>query len=239
MSKSFFIDTTVCTACRGCQVACKQWHDLPAEQTENRGTYQNPKDLSFNTYKLVRMEETAIDGQLRWLFFPDQCRHCFDAPCQYEADNPRAIFTDDATGAVLYTAHTRVLDADAVIQSCPYDIPRKGPDGVLAKCDMCIDRVRNGLEPACVKVCPTNAMNFGEREAMQELAEQRLAAVKTKYPRAQLLDPQDVRAIFLTAFEPDYYHAFAVAARSHPGITRHAALRRMLWPLRRATAHWL
>ena len=44
MSKSFFIDTTLCTACRGCQVACKQWHDLPAEATENRGSYQNPPD---------------------------------------------------------------------------------------------------------------------------------------------------------------------------------------------------
>jgi len=239
MSKSFLIDTTVCTACRACQVACKQWHDLPAEQTANRGTYQNPKDLSFSTYKLVRMEETAIDGQLRWLFFPDQCRHCLEPPCQYEADDPRAIFSDEATGAVLYTAHTRTSDAEAVIQSCPYDIPRRGPDGVLAKCDMCIDRVRNGLEPACVKVCPTGAMNFGERKSMMQLAEQRLAAARTKFPKAQLLDPQDVRAIFLTAFEPDYYHAFAVAARSHPGITRHAALRRMIWPLRRAVSQRL
>ena len=80
MSKSFFIDTTLCTACRGCQVACKQWHDLPAEETENRGTYQNPADLSFDTYKLVRMREEVIDGKLRWLFFPDQCRHCVEAP---------------------------------------------------------------------------------------------------------------------------------------------------------------
>lgn len=239
MSKSFFIDTTVCTACRACQVACKQWHDLPAEQTENRGSYQNPKDLSFQTYKLVRMEETAIDGQLRWLFFPDQCRHCLEPPCQYEADDPRAIFTDEATGAVLYTAWTREADAESVIQSCPYDIPRKGPNGVLAKCDMCIDRVTNGLQPACVKVCPTGAMNFGERGAMLELAEQRLAEVQPKYPNAQLLDPQDVRVIFLTAFEPDYYHAFAVAARSKPGISRHAALRRMLWPLRRAASQLL
>ena len=55
MSKSFLVDTTLCTACRGCQVACKQWHDLPAEETVNRGSYQNPADLSFDTYKLVRM----------------------------------------------------------------------------------------------------------------------------------------------------------------------------------------
>ncbi len=70
MEKSFFIDTTLCTACRACQVACKQWHDLPAEKTKNNGTFQNPPDLSFNTYKLVRMKEEIIDNKLSWLFFP-------------------------------------------------------------------------------------------------------------------------------------------------------------------------
>ena len=72
MSKSFLIDTTLCTACRGCQVACKQWHDLPAEKTINRGTFENPADLSFDTYKLVRMREEVINGKLNWLFFPEQ-----------------------------------------------------------------------------------------------------------------------------------------------------------------------
>jgi len=62
MSKSFLVDTTLCTACRGCQVACKQWHDLPAEETVNRGSYQNPADLSFDTYKLVRMNEEVVDA---------------------------------------------------------------------------------------------------------------------------------------------------------------------------------
>ena len=64
MSKSFFIDTTLCMGCRGCQVACKQWHDLPAEETQNLGTYQNPQDLSFDTYKLVQMREAVVDGKL-------------------------------------------------------------------------------------------------------------------------------------------------------------------------------
>ena len=81
MSKSIFIDTTICTACRGCQVACKQWHDLPAEKTQNMGNYQNPQDLTSATYKLVKMTEIEINNRLQWLFFPDQCRHCEDAPC--------------------------------------------------------------------------------------------------------------------------------------------------------------
>ena len=202
MSKSFLIDTTLCTACRGCQVACKQWHGLPAEKTVNRGSYQNPADLSFDTYKLVRMREAVIDGKLRWLFFPDQCRHCLEPPCEATAGDPGTIFTETAIGAVIYTANTRALDPDEIRESCPYNIPRKNEDGTLAKCDMCIDRVENGLEPACVKVCPTGAMNFGERDEILELAQKRLAIAKKKYPDAQLLDPQDVRTIYLVAFDP-------------------------------------
>ena len=233
MSKSFFVDTTLCTACRGCQVACKQWHDLPAEDTVNRGTYQNPADLSFDTYKLVRMREEVIDGKLRWLFFPDQCRHCIEAPCEATAGDPAAIYTSQATGAVLYTANTGQLDAAEIVESCPYNIPRKSADGTLAKCDMCNDRVENSLQPACVKVCPTGAMNFGERDDMLTLAKSRLAQVKGKFPNAMLLDPDDVRTIYMVAFEPALYHEFAVAsATTGSGITRQAALRRMFRPFK-------
>jgi formate dehydrogenase iron-sulfur subunit len=230
MSKSFFVDTTLCTACRGCQVACKQWHDLPAEQTENRGTYQNPADLSFDTYKLVRMREEVIAGKLRWLFFPDQCRHCIEAPCQDVAGDPKAIYTNASTGAVLYTANTRQLEPAEIIEACPYNIPRQAQDGTLAKCDMCNDRVENGLAPACVKVCPTGTMNFGERDEMLALAKSRLAEVKTKFPKAMLLDPDDVRAIYMVAFEPNLYHEHAVASYSASGLTRQAALRKMFRP---------
>jgi len=107
MSKSFFIDTTLCTACRACQVACKQWHDLPAEETKNRGTYENPADLSFDTYKLVRMREEVIGGKLKWLFFPEQCRHCVEAPCLDTAGDASAVYKDAATGAIIFTANTR------------------------------------------------------------------------------------------------------------------------------------
>ncbi len=230
MSKSFLVDTTLCTACRGCQVACKQWHDLPAEKTVNRGSYQNPADLSFDTYKLVRMREQVIDGKLRWLFFPDQCRHCLEPPCRDTAGEPTAIFTNASTGAVIYTANTRGLDAGEIRQSCPYDIPRQAKDGTLAKCDMCNDRVENGLEPACVKVCPTGAMNFGDREDIMKLAQTHLAAAQKKFPNATLLDPDDIRVIFLVGFDPNLYHEFAVASATDYGISRQAALRKMLRP---------
>lgn len=233
MTKSIFIDTTICTACRACQVACKQWHDLPAEKTVNMGGFQNPQDLSFTTYKLVRMNEEIIDGRLAWLFFPDQCRHCEDAPCLETAYDERAIYRDPATGAVIYTQETRRLDAEEIIGACPYNIPRKAADGTLAKCDFCNDRIHNGLKPACVTACPTGAMQFGNRDEMLAYAEKRLKKVKNKFPKAAILDPDITNVIYLTAFDPDLYADYAVAGIRRTGITRQVALRRMMGPIGR------
>jgi formate dehydrogenase iron-sulfur subunit len=179
------------------------------------------------------MREEVIDGKLRWLFFPDQCRHCIEAPCEATAGEPTAIFTESASGAVIYTANTRDLDAAEIRESCPYDIPRKAEDGTIAKCDMCNDRVENGLEPACVKVCPTGAMSFGDRAETMDLAQKHLDLAKKKFPRARLLDPEDVRTIYLVGFDPNMYHEYAVASARIHGITRQAALRKMLGPFNR------
>ena len=236
MSYAFFIDTTICTGCRGCQVACKQWHGLPAEETLNRGSYQNPPDLSFQTYKLVLMKEAVIDGRLRWLFFPEQCRHCLEAPCVETAGEPEAIYKDKVTNAVVYTAATRQLAVDDIIDACPYHVPRKGPGGQLAKCDMCNDRVHNGLQPICVKTCPSGAMHFGAREKMLEMARGRLAEVRRQFPQAMLADPDEVSVIYLVAHDPLLYGSNVIATAAAPGISRHMALKRMFRPFTRAAA---
>ena len=211
MSKGFFIDTTRCIACKACQVACKHWNRLPAENTKNQGNLQNPPDFSFTTYKLVRMNEEIVNGKVNWLFFPDQCRHCLIPPCLLWAQNTEAIYQDEATGAVVYTSRTQNLKAEDIMGVCPYDVPRRGKDGLLAKCTMCNDRVKNGMEPACVKTCPTGTLNFGELEDMQQMAAARLKTLKVTYPDARLLDADDVRVIFLTAFAPEMYHSHAAA----------------------------
>ncbi len=233
MSKSIFIDTTICSACRACQVACKQWHDLPAEKTTNMGNYQNPQDLSFDTYKVVRMNEEMVNNRLEWLFFPDQCRHCVDAPCLETAFNENAIYRDPATGAILYTNESKKLDPDEIISSCPYNIPRKTTTGILAKCDMCNDRIHNGLAPACVTACPTGAMTFGNREEILALAQKRLGKVKQKYPKAMLLDPEEVTVIYLVGFDPGLYADYAVASTDRGGLSRSVALRKMMGPFAR------
>ncbi|MGQ9569309.1 MAG: 4Fe-4S dicluster domain-containing protein [Thermodesulfovibrionales bacterium] len=232
--KSFFIDTTKCTACRGCQIACKQWNMNPATKTVQRGTHQNPEDLSFVTFKLVRFSEHEEGGKVKWYFFPDQCRHCLEPPCMYTAQSLgyKNITRDEETGAVIYNPKVKVkaADAKAIRESCPWNIPRwdEKTQG-MAKCTMCIDRVKEGLLPACVKTCPTGAMNFGDRDTILEMAQNRLKEVKSKYPKAQLLNADIVRTIFLVVDEPQKY--WKHAAENDSGITRVAAIKKLVRPL--------
>jgi len=233
--KTFFIDTTKCTACRGCQIACKQWNMNPATKTTQKGSHQNPEDLSFSTFKLVRFSELEENGKPVWYFFADQCRHCLEPPCMYTAQSlgVKAITRDEATGAVLYDPKVKVKAADAktIRESCPWNIPRWDQKTTgMAKCTMCIDRVKEGLLPACVKTCPTGTMNFGERAKMLEMANKRLQEVKAKYPKAQLLNAEIVRTIYLVIDDPQKYHKFASAENSEE-ITRIAAIKRLIRPL--------
>ena len=234
--KAFFIDTSRCTACRGCQIACKEWHGLPATKTTQVGwgNHQNPKDLNFYTYKLVRFSEHERNGKVVWYFFPDQCRHCLEPPCKDVADGyvKGAIIKDAETGAVIYNLEKlKKVPFDELLDACPYHIPRQDPKtGMVSKCDMCIDRVKAGLLPMCVKTCPTGAMNFGDREEMLALAKKRLKEVKKKFPNAQLLDADSVRVIYLVIDDPKLYHEYAVASKD-VGITRKVALKKLFDPM--------
>ena len=85
--KFFFIDTTRCTACRGCQTACKQYKKHGVTKTKQYGTYQNPPDLDGNTFRLVRFSEhPAKVNSMAWYFFTEACRHCLKPACKKKAD---------------------------------------------------------------------------------------------------------------------------------------------------------
>ena len=212
MPKFFLVDTSRCTACRGCQVACKEWKDLPPNNTKQWGSHQNPPDLNAYNFKLVRFSEHLIDNVVRWYFFPDQCRHCLTPPCQATASAADAIIQDEATGAVIFTEKTKNEDFEAIRESCPYNIPRKDEKtGCIVKCDMCIDRVRAGMLPMCVKSCAMGAMHFGERDEVLKKAEARLVQVKKEFPKAQIVDAPYVSVVFLVLDDPALYHDHAVA----------------------------
>jgi len=241
MPKSFFIDTSRCTACRGCQLACKEWYELPPNLTKQRGSHQNPPDLNPNNYKLVRFSE-YLDGEtVRWLFFPDQCRHCLDPPC-FEVGNglvEDAMIHDSITGAVVYTEKTSQIsekDFEDIRDACPYNIPRRNAaTGRISKCTMCHDRISRGLLPACVKACPTGTMNFGERQDMLDLANARLEKVKKTFPKAMLANPDTVSVIYLLADDPQRYYSFSVASRAS-GMNRKQFLARLFAPVRQPSA---
>ena len=236
--KTFFVDLSRCTACRGCQVACKQWKQLPAEQTKNTGSHQNPPDLSAVTLKVVRFKEVSDDTGFKWLFMPDQCRHCVTPPCKDAADgvNKEAIVEDKKTGAVLFTEKTKLVPFKVIREACPYDIPRLDEKTKLVtKCDMCNDRVTAGMLPACVKTCPTGAMHFGEREEMIAMGKKRLEELKKTKPKAVLVDWDSVRVVFLSEYAPNLYHKTLMADAGGPRTySRLAAMYLLLGPVRQA-----
>lgn len=192
MAKAMLNDVTRCIGCRACQVACKQWHDLPAETTTNRGTYENPPDLSADTWTKIIFKEYGDNGTLRWLFRKHQCLHCTDAACVKVC--PTGALTRHPTlGFVVYERH-KCSGCNYCVEFCPFDIPRMDRDyskllgtGLMGgKCDFCFDRVSNGREPACAKVCPTGAIKFGEWADMVAEGERRVQLLKETHPDANL-----------------------------------------------------
>ncbi len=210
--KSIMVDTSRCTACRGCQVACKQWKGLPGTKTKQIGTYQNPQDLSAQTLKLVRFSEGVKEnGKPFWYFFSEQCRHCVEPPCVDAIGDDAAANKDDATGVVLFFDKSKETTFEDVRTACPYNIPRQDEKTkVLVKCDMCIDRITNNRVPSCVLSCPTGAMTFGDRDTILDQVEKRVEVLKQTYPKAAALNADEVRVIYIVTDDPTKYHEFAV-----------------------------
>jgi formate dehydrogenase iron-sulfur subunit len=178
------LDLAKCTACRGCQAACKQWNDLPAEDTINRGTYQNPEALSFDTYTLIHFQEHERDnGDLSWLFLNQRCLHCTDAACVESC--PTGALAYNAMGFVSYQEEL-CNGCGYCGQFCPFGIPHLGGVNAItgeaksSKCTFCQDRVTNGLTPACAQACPTSAIMFGDRDELVLHGRQRVDALKKK-----------------------------------------------------------
>ena len=207
--KSIMVDVSRCTGCRGCQIACKQWNELPATETRQTGSYQNPPDMNADTWKVVRFHDgRGEDGKPYWNFFSDMCRHCLAPGCLSGAVGDEMI-QDEETGAVVYVGDTSQSDFDIALESCPYHIPRRDEKtGQIRKCVMCI---KDGLKPACVASCPTGAMEFGERDEILKKVEARVAELKKTFPKAKAVDPNDVRVIYIITDDPAHYAEYVEA----------------------------
>jgi formate dehydrogenase iron-sulfur subunit len=185
---SFYYDGSLCMACRGCQVACKQWNSLAGEKTEffaAPGGYQNPAALSPSTWTLMKFHELACDEcGLKWFFRREHCMHCSDAKCieacpvqPAEEGGPKAMFRTEF-GTVKVDAE-RCIGCGACAAACPYGVPHVDQETKKSrKCTGCVDRVAEGGQPACVNTCCTDALAYGPREAMVAKAQARVEALK-------------------------------------------------------------
>lgn len=195
----FFTDTSVCIGCKACEVACKEWNLVPADDAENMDllgmSYDNSGDLGANTWRHVAFIEqqvpakTGVDdvdlgmptigapGQdeesgVRWLMSSDVCKHCTHAACLDVCP----------TGALFRTEFDTVVVQEDICNGCGYCVPacpygvieKRESDGRAFKCTLCYDRLGAGMQPACASACPTDSIQFGELDELRARAGDRV-----------------------------------------------------------------
>ncbi|APR81408.1 Formate dehydrogenase O beta subunit protein [Minicystis rosea] len=214
-AKGFFTDTTLCIGCKACEVACKQWNQLPEDGLTFTGrSYDNTGALGPSTWRHVAfVERTNDDGQLSWLMMSDVCKHCTRAGCLEACP----------TGAILRTEHGSVYIQPDVcngcgycVASCPFGVvDRLDQDGRAFKCTLCYDRLQGDLEPACAKACPTDSILFGDVGELRARAEARVNELKAHGVAGARLYGADaesqpgtegLNAFFLLVDEPEVYN---------------------------------
>ena len=167
------IDTTTCIGCKACEVACQEWNDQEYSLGVFDGTYQTREDLSHSFWNLIRFNETEFDGQPAWLMSKYQCMHCIDPGCLKACPAPGAIVQHE--NGIVDFVQDRCIGCGYCMTGCPFDVPRFDPyTRKVYKCTLCTDRVEAGLEPACIKACPTECLSFGTREDLVSQAEERV-----------------------------------------------------------------
>ncbi len=221
----FFTDTTVCIGCKACEVACKEWNEVPALPFEFTGeSYDNTGDLGADSWRHVAFieqrkpikvsQKTDLapaadgDGDFRWLMSSDVCKHCTNAPCLDVCP----------TGSLFRTEFGTVVVQEDICNGCGYCVPacpfgvldRREDDGRVWKCTLCYDRQRDGMEPACAQACPTDSIQYGPLDELREKANGRLEMlVEAGVTDARLYGADEegygMGAFFLLLDEPEVY----------------------------------
>ncbi|MDY3557625.1 4Fe-4S dicluster domain-containing protein [Gemmata sp. JC673] len=231
----FYTDTTVCIGCKACEVACKQWNQLPADGfTFTGNSYDNTGALTGDTWRHVKFIEqfttpepvapapqrfplevvTAPVSQPpvdfgRWLMMSDVCKHCAAAPCQQACPTGSIVYTEFAN---VYIQPDICNGCAYCVAACPFGvITRSHFDGHSHKCTLCYDRQRDGLVPACAKACPTASIQFGPVSELRERAQNRVEQLKAKGVPAYLYGAEatetytELHSFYLLTDRPEVY----------------------------------
>jgi formate dehydrogenase iron-sulfur subunit len=197
------IDTTTCIGCKACEVACQEWNDLLGidELVETAkvqlSSYQTQPDLTANFWNLIRFNEHVEqnpDGTetMNWLMAKDQCMHCAEPGCLEACPSPGAI-VQYANGVVDFQQEN-CIGCEYCVTGCPFDIPRLNTrTKKVYKCTLCSDRLSYGLEPACIKACPTGCLQFGTKDQLVQIANHRVEQLKADgHAKAAVYNPAGV-----------------------------------------------
>jgi formate dehydrogenase iron-sulfur subunit len=211
----FYTDTTVCIGCKACEVACKEWNQLPAtnggKHEMSGDSYDNTRRLDGEHWRHVKFVEQFSEDRKdpRWLMMSDVCKHCVQAGCLEVCP----------TGAIIRTEFDTVVIQSDTCNGCRACIAA-GPFGVIGindvsnvaqKCTLCYDRLQAGMEPACSQACPTDSIRFGPIRELKKMAEGRVQQLhQLGEKRAHLYGADDMflgglNSFYLLVDQPEVY----------------------------------
>ncbi len=171
------VDTTRCIGCRACEVACGEEHDLLVPDVLNDGALEKHRKTSVEQWTIVNKYETDKGD----IFVKRQCMHCYQAACATACPTEAMLKTED--GPVIWRGN-KCIGCRYCMVSCPFEMPKfeYGEwNPKIQKCTMCFERLEEGLKPACVEACPTDALMFGTRVKNLEIARHRIYSHPDEY----------------------------------------------------------
>ncbi len=208
-------DSSKCTACKGCQVACKQWNQLPSPLTNDEYTYtesfQAPLDLAPNTWLIINFREEDKEIGIDWNFMRNSCFHCTEAACEMAC--PVGAISHKDNGAVVIDQE-KCIGCRYCVAACPFSVPRwDEAKNKTFKCWQCFDRTSAERQPSCVSTCPTGALEYGDRADMLGIARERVDQLKAAgYDKAEMYGEKELGGL----------HTIVVAQR---GLEAHGLIR--------------